>query len=442
MLLQRCKHAEFFTLKGQFLAKLNQCNEANEAFVNAVQIDLSLPRAWAEWGRYNDGRFKENPTDLSWANNAVSCYLQAAGIYKNSKARKYLLRVLWLLSLDDANGTISRAFEGYKGEWPVWYWVTFIPQLLMGLQQREAKHARAILIRIAKQFPQALHFQLRTAKEDMMKRSNAANAAKNAAAAAAAAAATSASSSAATPTSASDANTSKPETPQKDKEATDTKADASGDKDAKEEKPNESSETNDKAKDALTDSTADENKTDSMDVDVKEKTPETNGDKPDELTDSKADPDKEMKPADEEDNKKECASSEEVKSEPTSAAAAANNKVPPPILTGASIAAAATAASATTNGAGPSTPTTASGPPAHPLDEIMAMLKTGYPLLALSMETMVDQIQLKFKPQADEDMYRLVVALYNEGAQQLLSRLMNPSDTLQLTSATIGRFCA
>lgn len=153
--------AEFYTLKGQFLAKLNQCNEANEAFVNAVQIDLSLPRAWAEWGRYNDGRFKENPTDLSWANNAVSCYLQAAGIYKNSKARKYLLRVLWLLSLDDTNGTISRAFEGYKGEWPVWYWVTFIPQLLMGLQQREAKHARAILIRIAKQYPQVkLHFQI------------------------------------------------------------------------------------------------------------------------------------------------------------------------------------------------------------------------------------------------------------------------------------------
>lgn len=148
--------AEFYTLKGQFLAKLNHYNDANEAFVNAVQIDLSLPRAWAEWGRYNDSRFKESPNDLSWANNAVSCYLQAAGIYKNAKARKYLLRVLWLLSLDNANGTISRAFEGYKGEWPVWYWVTFIPQLLMALQQREAKHARNILIRIAKQFPQVL----------------------------------------------------------------------------------------------------------------------------------------------------------------------------------------------------------------------------------------------------------------------------------------------
>jgi hypothetical protein len=51
----------------------------------------------------------------------------------------------------------------------------------------------------------------------------------------------------------------------------------------------------------------------------------------------------------------------------------------------------------------------------------MAMLKTGYPLLALSMETMVDQIQLKFKPQADEDMYRLVAALYHEGAQVINS---------------------
>jgi transformation/transcription domain-associated protein len=57
--------------------------------------------------------------------------------------------------------------------------------------------------------------------------------------------------------------------------------------------------------------------------------------------------------------------------------------------------------------------------PTHPYDEIMSMLKTGYPLLALSMETMVDQIQLKFKPQPDEEMYRLVVALYNEGVQVL-----------------------
>ncbi|KAG2212646.1 hypothetical protein INT47_000623 [Mucor saturninus] len=379
--------AEFFTLKGQFLAKLNQCNEANEAFVNAVQIDLSLPRAWAEWGRYNDGRFKELPTDLSWANNAVSCYLQAAGIYKNSKARKYLLRVLWLLSLDDQVGTISRAFEGYKGEWPVWYWITFIPQLLMGLQQREAKHARAILIRIAKQYPQALHFQLRTAKEDMLKRINPANTA--------------------------------------DPKKTDGAVTISGDSST----PAVSSE--EKAKN--------EAKDDSMDIDTgsneKIKGAEYNvQDKNENATDvpikieGNLDTNNpkgiNLNNADDVKTEVDIKSSEDGSS--------AKPKLPPPVATGAVMA----AATADFKGAG--TPGTPTGTVAHPLDEIMAMLKTGYPLLALSMETMVDQIQLKFKPQADEDMYRLVVALYNEGAQQLLSRLMSPTDTLQLTHATIG----
>jgi transformation/transcription domain-associated protein len=68
----------------------------------------------------------------------------------------------------------------------------------------------------------------------------------------------------------------------------------------------------------------------------------------------------------------------------------------------------------------------------HPLDEIMAMLKTGYPLLALSMETMVDQIQLKFKPQADEDMYRLVAALYHEGAQVIHAHKLKPRHMIRV----------
>jgi transformation/transcription domain-associated protein len=88
----------------------------------------------------------------------------------------------------------------------------------------------------------------------------------------------------------------------------------------------------------------------------------------------------------------------------------------------AAAASAVAAAAAAANGGKPITtpPATASTTPKHPwelVDEIMSMLKTGYPLLALSMETMVDQIQLKLKPQADEDMYRLIVALLNDGIQ-------------------------
>ncbi|KAI8367767.1 hypothetical protein BD560DRAFT_353389 [Blakeslea trispora] len=384
--------AEFFTLKGQFLAKLNHNNEANEAFVNAVQIDLSLPRAWAEWGKYNDSRFKESPHDLSWANNAVSCYLQAAGIYKNAKARKYFLRVLWLLSLDDANGTISRAFEGYKGEWPVWYWVTFIPQLLMSLQHTEGKHARAILIRIAKQFPQALHFQLRTAKEDMMKRTNAAAAAAVAAAR--------------VPNANVDSNQ---ESKTKDADTTENQKDNGSTLDAK----SSENDQNDQEK-----SSDEVDNKDSMEIDTDNQQAEV---KLEENDKDPEDSDIQVKLEEGSDEKEDCdMSDKKTKTSDDNTTEANTNE--------------AKASSSTVT-----TPTASSSnaSPAHPLDEIMAMLKTGYPLLALSMETMVDQIQLKFKPQADEDMYRLVVALYNEGAQQLLSRLMNSKDNLELTGSTV-----
>lgn len=147
--------AEFFTMKGMFLAKLSLHEEANMAFVNAVQIDLGLAKAWAAWGHYNDQQFKEKPKEITLASHAVSCYLQAAGIYKNAKSRKYLVRIQWLMTQDDSQGTVYRAFEAFKGEVPVWYWITFIPQLLSSLTHlKEAKHARHILLKIAKTYPQ------------------------------------------------------------------------------------------------------------------------------------------------------------------------------------------------------------------------------------------------------------------------------------------------
>lgn len=158
--------AEFFTLKGMFLSKLRAHDEANQAFATAVQIDLNLAKAWAQWGFFNDRRLSEEPNNISFASNAISCYLQAAGLYKNAKTRKLLCRILWLISMDDSSGSLTNAFDSFRGEIPVWYWITFIPQLLTSLSHKEANMVRQILIRIAKSYPQALHFQLRTTKED------------------------------------------------------------------------------------------------------------------------------------------------------------------------------------------------------------------------------------------------------------------------------------
>ncbi|MCJ1473515.1 hypothetical protein MMC13_002166 [Lambiella insularis] len=160
--------AEFFTLKGMFLAKLNHKDEANDAFGTALYYDIRLPKAWAEWGFYNDSMFKAEPENIERAAAAVSCYLEAASLFKNAKSRKLLSRILWLLSVDGPDNRISQAFEDFKGETPVWYWITFIPQLLTSLSHREARLSRAVLVKIAKIYPQALYLLLRTNREDML----------------------------------------------------------------------------------------------------------------------------------------------------------------------------------------------------------------------------------------------------------------------------------
>ena len=153
MFFSTAQKAEFYTLKGMFHSRLNRNEEAALSFGQAVQLDMSQPKAWAEWGRYNDRIFKET-SDLTQAANAVSCYLQAAGLYKSGKSRPLLVRILWLLSLDDAASTISRAFDTYKGDAAFWFWITLIPQLCISLAQREWKQARYLLLNLARHYPQ------------------------------------------------------------------------------------------------------------------------------------------------------------------------------------------------------------------------------------------------------------------------------------------------
>ncbi|KAJ2306623.1 transcription-associated protein 1, partial [Coemansia sp. RSA 2610] len=168
MYFSRGQKAEFFTLKGQFLAKLGKLDEANHAFATGAQLELNSPKAWAAWGRYNDECFCRNLPDTTGAVNAISCYMQAAGLAKRPRVRRFLARTLWLLSQDDANGSVCAAFDAYNGEMPTWYWIALVPQLLAGLDAPYSRQAQQILLRIAKQYPQALYYALRTAREESL----------------------------------------------------------------------------------------------------------------------------------------------------------------------------------------------------------------------------------------------------------------------------------
>ena len=44
--------AEFYALKGMFLAQIGRSEDANKAFSAAVQMHDTLVKAWALWGDY------------------------------------------------------------------------------------------------------------------------------------------------------------------------------------------------------------------------------------------------------------------------------------------------------------------------------------------------------------------------------------------------------
>lgn len=68
----------------------------------------------------------------------------------------------------------------------------------------------------------------------------------------------------------------------------------------------------------------------------------------------------------------------------------------------------------------------------------MAILKTAFPLLALSMEMIVDQVSTRFKPSPDEDIYRLISALLADSLQQYVGRAAIVGDDGLLSTITVS----
>lgn len=335
--------AEFYTLKGMFLEKLKHKEEADAAYGTALYFDIGAAKAWAEWGYFNDRKFKEDPSDLNAARQALTSYLQAASSYKSAKSRKLLARILWLLSLDDAKGSIAAGFDDFKGETPTWYWITFIPQLLTGLGYKEAPRVYQILLGIAKSYPQALYFQLRTNREDMMAIKKTQEAKEKARLRAQSAAANG-----------------KPGTSPVQTKQDAPKAEGSG------------------ASRPGTASGGDA-------AHIKTENGESNG-----TTSATPAPTNGAQ------------GQEQQVTAPQAQPAAPNQKRPPWELT----------------------------------EEIMSVLKTAFPLLALSMETMVDQIQKHFKCPPDEDAYRLIVALLNDALTYVSRTPASFAKSVKLPSAT------
>ncbi|XP_034070184.1 transformation/transcription domain-associated protein isoform X2 [Gymnodraco acuticeps] len=152
--------AEFYALKGMFLAQINKSEEANKAFSAAVQMHDVLVKAWAMWGDYLENIFVKD-RQLHLGVSAITCYLHACRHQNESKSRKYLAKVLWLLSFDDKN-TLADAVDKYCIGVPPIQWLAWIPQLLTCLVGSEGKPLLNLISQVGRVYPQAVYFPIRT----------------------------------------------------------------------------------------------------------------------------------------------------------------------------------------------------------------------------------------------------------------------------------------
>lgn len=154
--------AEFYALKGMLLSQIGRSDDANRAFSAAVQLYDTLVKAWALWGDYLESIFTRDPRQINIGVSALTCFLHSCRHQNESKSRKYIAKVLWLLTYDDDKQSLMKVLDQYSTGVPPIQWLPWIPQLLMYLVKHETHIMMNILSQVGRMFPQAVYFSIRT----------------------------------------------------------------------------------------------------------------------------------------------------------------------------------------------------------------------------------------------------------------------------------------
>ncbi|KAF7269505.1 transcription-associated protein Nipped-A isoform X2 [Rhynchophorus ferrugineus] len=153
--------AEFFALKGMMYHLSGKSDEANKAFSAAVQMHDASIKAWALYGDYLESVFIKDPRQISLGVNAMACFLHACRHQNEAKARKYIAKILWLLSYDDDKSSLIKALDKYAVGVPPILWLPWTPQLLNCMMQYEENVILNLLCQVGRMFPQAVYFPIR-----------------------------------------------------------------------------------------------------------------------------------------------------------------------------------------------------------------------------------------------------------------------------------------
>lgn len=405
--------AEFMTLRGQFLALLNRPTDAFQSFSQGLRLN-DLAKGWQQWGLCNCNLFKDDSKQMEYGIHAMECCLKAASVFNNHNARPMLARSLWLLISDDSQGTFAQIFLKHAPHTPIWFWNTFIPQLLNGLANTESLPCKFVLQRLAKTYPQSLFFPLRTMSDDLIIYKKALLNSVSSATRSQQDVHPTADSSTSVENSAMSKNPMSP--------ILVTSSEGSSSTGVSREPANDVATSS--ASGAKTEGKAVASSDGSALLGTSNGTLQVNPEVSSSLSSSSA-----------------ASAQSNLNANLFKSNDSLNERIDTKPATPSTSAPAASSFSST--GASATSGLNASKSALESLqqtlkhcDDISATLKTATPLLALSMESLCDQIMTRLKLGTDEDIYRLIVTFYNEQASVLASRIQNPNDDLSLSSQT------
>ena len=161
--------------------------DVSAALATSIYMHAAQPKAWLLWAGWCDGKAALEASgqmtavegSTSWHERALACYMQAA-LHRREPAASMLPRVLELMrdaSTPEAKERLATVFGDHCDGVALWEWLPWLPQLLHTLVATEtppsdaadapkpataASRVQHLLMRIAKVYPQALYYPLRT----------------------------------------------------------------------------------------------------------------------------------------------------------------------------------------------------------------------------------------------------------------------------------------
>ncbi len=166
--------AELISLKAHFLQLCGKYDDANHLYSFSVYLNDAHSRLWGAWGDYLAEAYvdvcKRQSTEFSKrsieAGESALIALLHAARHSNSepKARKYISKILYLLTYDNEKRQLHASFDLYSTNIPCSNWINWIPQLITILMQNDdtGKYIINLMNQIVRIYPLALYYPLRT----------------------------------------------------------------------------------------------------------------------------------------------------------------------------------------------------------------------------------------------------------------------------------------